>query len=96
MQLFKPKNSRCSNGGSVQWSSKESIKYSNNKFIVEVWVDYQHKEGEGRVIYKSHIKEWTNSPENTKVTISDEEKENIVKCIIEFLTKNGIYDVAVN
>jgi len=95
MSLFEPYQFKCSNGRTVRWFSKETIMYTNNGFSVEVWVDYKNEVGEGRVIYKSDIKEWTDRPPDTEASVSDEEKEHIVKCIIEFLSDRGVEDLAI-
>jgi len=76
--------------------SKETIVFTNEEFSLEVWVDYKHEKGEGRVIYKSEIKEWTNTTLSINFTVPDKERECIVQCIIEFLNKQGIQDITIN
>lgn len=77
-------------GSSIEWVDRETVKYINGHFAVNIWVDFEDGFfSTGRVIKPSLITKWDTVPTGHPILINDDAKKGIVNKLIEYYRSNN-------
>lgn len=89
MKLDKPQV--FEDGSSIEWIDRETLRYGEGNFAVLIWVDVEPGLfNTGRIIRKSSLHEWTETPPAATQTIDVVTRSRIVARAEQYFQARGI------
>jgi hypothetical protein len=78
-------------GSNIEWVDRETIKYHEKNHYVNIWIDYAAGFfNRGRILKKNTIDYWRKEDGSTEMKISDNERNLIIKKIIDYFANKGV------
>jgi hypothetical protein len=78
-------------GSSIEWVDKETLRYSDGSHTVMVWVDFEPGFfSKGRIIKASSILKWDSCPSNEPAEISDETRSQIIGKVTDYYKRHKV------
>lgn len=66
-------------GSVIEWIDKETLRYSEGAFVLNIWVDFEPGFfSTGRIVRAALIKDWSATPSGCASTISEAKRLNIL------------------
>jgi len=86
-----PKKKIFDDGSSIEWISKEGLKYAENGYSVLVWVDYEPGFfNNSRIIKSSSLIRWQIKPNGMPDVIDEIKKNEIIEKAKEYFDSKGV------
>lgn len=75
-----------SDGSSLEWVDRETLRYIEGDCALSIWVDYFSKGlfSAGRVIKVSSMKKWDSKPNGISEVVGKEKTQDIIEKIKEY------------
>ncbi|MDC4206844.1 MAG: hypothetical protein MPW14_17945 [Candidatus Manganitrophus sp.] len=78
-------------GTSIKWIDKETLKYIENEYSVDIWVDFEPDFfNNGRIIKSSSLVHWQTKPDGASDVINEIKKAEILQKIREYYNSDRI------
>lgn len=72
-------------GSSLEWVDKETLKYTEGRFTVLIWVDFEAGFfSGGRIIKYSSLASWNTKPEGCSSAIEEKKKREILMKVQQY------------
>ena len=82
---------KFTDGSSIEWVDKETLRYSDASHSVLVWVDFEPGFfNSGRIIKASSIIRWESYPPNESLEISIDIRERILGKVKEYYERHNV------
>ena len=88
---MKKSQQEFSDGTTLEWIDRETIRYTEGQSYVDIWVDFAPGFfSKGRVLRKSSLEQWTETPDSTSSQFDSKKLAEIIDKVQQYYDALGV------